>query len=44
MYRLARAANSAGLPPGARARDIALGPFPRTLQPRDHFLAVLKKP
>jgi SAM-dependent methyltransferase len=44
MYRLARAANTAGLPTGSRARDIALGPFPRTVQSRDHFLAVLKKP
>jgi SAM-dependent methyltransferase len=42
-YRALRAARAVGLPLGARARDLALGPFPRSLQPRDHFLAVLKK-
>jgi SAM-dependent methyltransferase len=42
-YRALRAAGAAGLPLSARARDLGLGPFPRSVHDRDHFLAVLKK-
>jgi SAM-dependent methyltransferase len=43
IYRVLRAMNAVGVPVGGRARDIAMGPFPRTVQPRDHFLAALRK-
>lgn len=43
VYRGLRLAHASGLPLGARARDVAVGPFPRTVQPHDHFLAVLRR-
>ena len=43
FYRGLRLARFARLPMGRGANDIAMGPFPRTIQPRDHFLAVLRR-
>ena len=43
-YRVLRGLSRVGVPMGQWARNVALGPFPRSVQPRDHFLAVLKKP
>jgi len=43
LYRAVRVARTMGAPLGARAADIALGPFPRSIQRRDHLLALLRK-
>lgn len=42
-YRVLHGLNRAGVPLREWTRNVALGPFPRSVQPRDHFLAVLKK-
>lgn len=44
VYRGIRAARELGVPLWERAANVALGPFPRSVQRRDHLIAVLRKP
>jgi len=42
-YRAIRQLDALHVPLSQRLKDIAAGPVPRTIDPRDHFLAVLRR-